>query len=62
MSNQTVKDRSVKRILVGVLGILVILGMMVVAYVFMRGVVAGVVLAGCVIALFWLSRSIRRRR
>lgn len=62
MNSQRAKDRSAKRILVGVLGILLILGMMVLTYVFLRGVLAGVVLAGCIIALFWLSRSMRRKR
>jgi len=62
MSNQRAQDRSVRRIIVTVLGILIIVGMMIIAYVFMRGVVAGIVVAGCIIALFWMSRSMRRKR
>jgi len=61
MSNQRAQDRSARRILVTVLGIIVIVGMMIISYVFMRGVMAGVVLAGCIIALFWMSRSMRRK-
>ena len=61
MSNQRVKQRSARRILVAAFGVLVIVGMMIIAYVYMRGLVAGIVFAGCVVALIWMSRSMRRR-
>jgi|GEM_PF-1859528 len=62
ISNQSAQGRSARRILATALGILVIVGMMIIAYVYMRGVVAGIVVAGCIIALFWMSRSMRRKR
>jgi len=61
MSKQYLKQRSVRRILVTALGILVIVGMMIIAYVFMRGVIAGIVVGGCIIALFWMNKSMRRK-
>ena len=62
MSNQSVKDVPVRRILVGALCILAVVGVMMVSYVFMRGLLAGLILAGGIIALFWMTRSMRRKR
>jgi len=62
MSKGRFKERSARRIFVTALGLLVIVGLMIIAYVFMRGLIAGIVFAGCLIALIWMSRSMRKKR
>ncbi len=61
VSDQRVKQRSVRRIVVAALGILVIVGLIIIAYFFMTGLVAGIVCAGCLVALIWMLRSMRKR-
>ena len=64
MSGQGAKNRFANKILVVGVGILVIVGLVIMAKVFFRGMLIGVALAfaGCIIVLFWMSRSMRRKR
>ena len=62
MSNERTKRQSARRIIVAVISILIIVGIMIVAKVFLFGVQAGVVFVACIIALYWISRSMLRKR
>jgi ABC-type uncharacterized transport system permease subunit len=64
MKGQSTKNRLANKILVVGVGILVIAGLVIMSKVFFRGMLIGVALAfaGCIITLFWMNRSMRRKR
>jgi len=64
MNGQRTKNRLANKILVVIVGILIIASLIVMAKVFFRGMLIGVALAiaGCIIALFWMRRSMRRKQ
>lgn len=50
------------RIVIVLVGILIIASLIVMAKVFLKGMLAGIAFAGCVIVLVWISWSMRRKR
>jgi len=59
MNGQRTKNRLANKILVAIVGILIIAGLVIMAKVFLRGMLVGAALAfaGCIIALFWMRRK-----
>jgi len=59
MNSQRSKNRLANKILVAGVGLLIIVGLVIMAKVFFRGMVIGAALAvaGCIIVLFWMRRK-----
>ena len=62
MTDRLARNGSMYRITIILVGILIIAGLIVMAKVFLKGMLAGIALAGCVIVLVWMSWSMRRGR
>ncbi len=50
------------RIAVFIVGLLVILGIIVVSKAFFRGMLTGIALAGCAVTIYWMMRTMRRKK
>ena len=50
------------RIVIVLVGIVIIASLIMMAKVFLKGMLAGIAFAGCVIVLVWVSWAMRRKR
>jgi hypothetical protein len=62
MSDRPARYGTMSRIVIVLVGILIIASLIMMAKVFLKGMLAGIAFAGCVAVLVWISWSMKRKR
>jgi len=62
MSDRPARYGAMYRMVVVLVGILIIASLIMMAKVFLKGMLAGIAFAGCVVVLVWISWAMRRKR
>ena len=62
MSDRPARYGTMSRIVIVLVGILIIASLIMMAKVFLKGMLAGIAFAGYVIVLVWISWAMRRKR
>ena len=62
MSDRPARYGTMSRIVIVLVGVLIIASLIMMAKVFLKGVLAGIAFAGCVVVLVWISWAMRRKR
>lgn len=62
MSDRPARYGTMHRIVIVLVGILIIASLIMMAKVFLKGMLAGIAFAGCVVVLVWIGWAMRRGR
>jgi len=62
MSDKPTRYGTMHRIVIVLVGILIIASLIMMAKVFLKGMLAGIAFAGCVVVLVWMGWAMRKAR